>query len=50
MNAVIRPARAEEYDEIARIWMESWVSTGLAETSDFLLEHDVFIRQHILSF
>jgi hypothetical protein len=34
---IIRPARAEEYDEIARIWMESWVSTGLAEASNFLL-------------
>jgi len=34
---VIRPARAEEYDEIARVWMESWVSTGLAEPSAFLL-------------
>ena len=33
----IRPARAEEYDEIARLWMESWVSTGLAEASNFLL-------------
>ncbi len=33
---VIRPARAEEYDDIARIWMESWVSTGLAEASNFL--------------
>ncbi len=38
MSAVIiRPARADEYDEIGRIWMESWVSTGLAETSNFLL-------------
>jgi GNAT superfamily N-acetyltransferase len=37
MNAVIRPARAEEYDEIARVWMESWVSTGLEEASNFLL-------------
>ena len=36
-DPVIRPARAEEYDEIARIWMESWVSTGLAEASNFLL-------------
>jgi GNAT superfamily N-acetyltransferase len=36
-DPVIRPARAEEYDEIARIWMESWVSTGLAESSNFLL-------------
>jgi ribosomal protein S18 acetylase RimI-like enzyme len=36
-NLVIRPARAEEYDEIARVWMESWCSTGLAEPSEFLL-------------
>jgi ribosomal protein S18 acetylase RimI-like enzyme len=34
---MIRPALAEEYDEIARVWMESWVSTGLAEPSAFLL-------------
>jgi GNAT superfamily N-acetyltransferase len=33
----IRPARADEYDEVARVWMESWVSTGLAEASNFLL-------------
>jgi ribosomal protein S18 acetylase RimI-like enzyme len=33
----IRPARTEEFDEIARIWMNSWVSTGLAEASNFLL-------------
>jgi ribosomal protein S18 acetylase RimI-like enzyme len=33
----IRPARADEYDEIGRLWMESWVSTGLAETGNFLL-------------
>jgi len=33
----IRPARATEYDEIARVWMRSWVSTGLAEPSNFLL-------------
>jgi ribosomal protein S18 acetylase RimI-like enzyme len=33
----IRPARVDEYDEIARVWMESWVSTGLAEASNFLL-------------
>src|SRR6201987_6194055 len=37
MNAVIRRALVEEYDEIARVWMESWVSTGLGEASDFLL-------------
>lgn len=34
---VIRPARADEYDAIARLWMESWASTGLAEPSKFLL-------------
>jgi ribosomal protein S18 acetylase RimI-like enzyme len=34
---MIRPARAEEHDEIARVWMESWVSTSLAEASNFLL-------------
>ncbi len=33
----IRPARTDEYDEIARVWMDSWVSTGLAEASNFLL-------------
>ncbi|NOJ49764.1 GNAT family N-acetyltransferase [Bradyrhizobium archetypum] len=33
----IRPARADEYDEIARVWMESWVSTGLEGPSDLLL-------------
>src|SRR6185437_17100719 len=37
MAPLIRPARAEEYDEIARVWMESWVSTGLEESSNFLL-------------
>jgi len=36
-DPVIRPARIDEYDEIARVWMESWVSTGLAEASNFLL-------------
>jgi ribosomal protein S18 acetylase RimI-like enzyme len=33
----IRPARADEYDEIARVWMNSWVSTGLEDASNFLL-------------
>ena len=37
LEPVIRPARAEEYDEIGRLWMESWVTTGLAESSNFLL-------------
>jgi ribosomal protein S18 acetylase RimI-like enzyme len=34
---IIRPARAEEYDEIARVWMESWASTGLEQASNYLL-------------
>jgi hypothetical protein len=33
----IRPARREEYAEVARVWMDSWVSTGLEEASDLLL-------------
>jgi len=34
---VIRPARIDEYDEVASVWMESWVSTGLQDASNFLL-------------
>src|SRR6202162_5290367 len=33
----IRPARRDEYDDIARVWMNSWASTGLEEASNFLL-------------
>lgn len=33
----IRPARPDEYDEVARVWMESWVSTGLEAASESLL-------------
>ena len=33
----IRPARQDEYDEIARVWMNSWALTGLEEASHFLL-------------
>jgi GNAT superfamily N-acetyltransferase len=33
----IRPALADEYDKIARVWMESWASTGLEESSNFVL-------------
>jgi GNAT superfamily N-acetyltransferase len=33
----IRPVRPDEYDEIARVWMNSWVSTGLEDASDTLL-------------
>ncbi len=37
MPPIIRPARTDEYDAVARVWMNSWVSTGLAEASPFLL-------------
>jgi GNAT superfamily N-acetyltransferase len=33
----IRLARPDEYDEVARVWMESWVSTGLEDGSKYLL-------------
>lgn len=36
-DLAIRPAMKGEYDEIGRIWMESWVSTGLDTASDVLL-------------
>lgn len=35
---VIRPAGPHEYDEIARVWMESWASTGLEAASNTLLD------------
>jgi ribosomal protein S18 acetylase RimI-like enzyme len=34
---MIRPARPEEYDEVALIWMNSFCSTGLESPSNFLL-------------
>jgi GNAT superfamily N-acetyltransferase len=34
---MIRAARPDEYDEVARVWMESWVSTGLEDGSKYLL-------------
>ena len=36
-SPTIRPARADEHDEIARVWMNSWASTGLEAASDSLL-------------
>jgi ribosomal protein S18 acetylase RimI-like enzyme len=36
-SPMIRPARTDEYDEVARVWMNSWASTGLEEASNFLL-------------
>jgi GNAT superfamily N-acetyltransferase len=38
MTPLIRPARADEYDEIARVWLNSWASTGIEAASDALLE------------
>jgi ribosomal protein S18 acetylase RimI-like enzyme len=37
MPPTIRPARPDEYDEIARVWMNSWASTGIEDASNFLL-------------
>ena len=37
MKSAIRPARVDEHDEIAQLWMNSWVSTGLESSSHFLL-------------
>ena len=34
---IICPARSDEYDEVARVWMESRVSTGREDASHFLL-------------
>ena len=36
---VIRPARPDEYDAVATVWTESWVSTGLDQPSDVLLSN-----------
>jgi ribosomal protein S18 acetylase RimI-like enzyme len=36
---IIRRARPDEYDAVARVWMESWVSTGLDQASDELLSN-----------
>jgi GNAT superfamily N-acetyltransferase len=38
MTPIIRPARSDEYDEVARVWMNSWASTGIEAASDALLE------------
>ena len=38
MTPIIRPARSDEYDEVARVWMNSWASTGLDAASELRLE------------
>lgn len=37
MPPTIRPARPDEYDAVARVWMDSWVSTGFGTASEELL-------------
>jgi ribosomal protein S18 acetylase RimI-like enzyme len=37
MPPTVRPARAAEYDDIARVWLENWVSTRLSDASPLLL-------------
>jgi GNAT superfamily N-acetyltransferase len=37
-DPIIRPARPDEYDAVARVWMDSWVSTGLDHASESLFE------------
>jgi ribosomal protein S18 acetylase RimI-like enzyme len=37
-DPIIRPARPEEYDDIARVWMNSWATVGLEDASDSLFE------------
>ena len=34
---VIRPARPDELEQITRVWMNSWASTGLEDASETLL-------------
>src|SRR3982750_4376817 len=36
-DLIIRPARSDEYDAGALVWMNSWVSTGIQQASNFLL-------------
>ena len=37
IEPVIRPARPDDYDAVARVWMESWVSTGFGTASELML-------------
>ncbi|CAL74030.1 conserved hypothetical protein; Putative Acetyltransferase, GNAT family [Bradyrhizobium sp. ORS 278] len=37
LEPIIRPAHPDEYDAIAKLWMESWCSTGLESPSETLL-------------
>lgn len=37
LTPTIREARTSDYDEVGRVWMESWVSVGLEAASEKLL-------------
>lgn len=37
MPPLIRPARSDDHDEVARVWMDSFVSTGLGDGTTYLL-------------
>ncbi len=39
MPLLIRPARSDEYGATAKLWMESWCSTGLESPSEKLLAY-----------
>jgi ribosomal protein S18 acetylase RimI-like enzyme len=43
---VIRPARPDELEQIARVWMNSWVSTGLEDASETLLAR---LRERVIT-
>ncbi len=36
-SLTIRPAQKSEHDEVARVWMESWVSIGIEPASEKML-------------
>jgi hypothetical protein len=38
-SIIIRPAFAHEYDEVARVWMDSWISIGLFQADAFLMKN-----------
>jgi ribosomal protein S18 acetylase RimI-like enzyme len=35
----IRPARVDEYDAVAEVWMRSWLSVGVPTPTDWLLKN-----------
>jgi ribosomal protein S18 acetylase RimI-like enzyme len=43
---VIRSARSDEYEQITRVWMDSWVSTGLEDASATLLAR---LRERVMT-